>query len=147
MKDKYFLSVEMDLTQQVNNAEAYIKERNIPQYFYESMFGEFIKIFGVETIKPWSKWKSYKEQLYCLFSANIGTSGWALAFKLACIQCDLLDLYEYYDQLDWDYSDVFDSFILENMMNIMFKENPERSYGAYMRTRYKEEEVDDEDID
>ena len=136
------------LTEAKNKVETYFATHEISPYFYQCLFGEFIKIFGVRFIIPDINYDaeydedgelipcdesdySYKDQVDYYLNHLGGTGGWNLAFKEACKQCDLEDLLEYYAQLDWVHSDIFDGFIADNTVKVLFDDNDVISYYRY----------------
>ena len=140
----------MDYLDEIENeVQAYFATHHIPTYFYQCFFGELVKIWGASMIVPdknycaeydddlnmieesWDNY-SYENQIgYCL-AMSCGTAGWNFAFKEACAQCDLMDVYEYYAELDWRHSDIFDEVIVVTMTKILFSENVGHDYYHYM---------------
>ena len=127
------------LTDAQNDIQIYFETHEIPKYFYQCLFGELVKIWGVEFIIPDSDYDaeydddgniipsdddySYKDQIDYYATMLSGTAGWGVAFKESCMQCNLLWLDEYYRQIDWIRSDIFDGYIVEGMLNTLFVEN------------------------
>ena len=95
-----------------------IKER-IPEYFYESLWGELVSVFGSSVIEitgytPDEKEESFKP-IYGLAYCT-STSGWNVAVWATCRKLDLMPVYEYYDGLGWIESDLFDGEIEEEII-------------------------------
>lgn len=113
------------LTDAQNEVQTYFATHRIPTYFYQCLFGELVKIFGF----------NLSTQSLELFSEEIsyvaGSRGWGLAFKETCTQCDLNDMYEYYNSLDWCKSDIFDGYIEEKMINVLFDSNARSDYYEF----------------
>lgn len=113
------------LTDDSNEVQSYFTTHHIPIYFYQCLFGELVKIFGF----------NLSTQSLELFSEEMnyvtGTRGWNVAFKEACTQCNLADMYEYYNSLDWCKSDIFDGIIEEKMTNVLFDSNVRSEYYTF----------------
>ena len=126
--------------------KSYIESFNIPKYFYLCLFGELVKVFGLGLIEPNEDYLaeydddgnvipsenddySYKDQIDCTLTFLGGTNGYNVALKEACKQCCKMDFYEYYNQLDWMFSDHVDGYILDNVVDVLFsKEQPGQYY-------------------
>lgn len=140
----------MDYLDEISNeVQDYFTTHHIPTYFYQCLFGELVKIWGASMITPdkdylaepdddgnliASSWDdySYKDHIDYYLTMQGGTGGWFIAFKEACAQCDLIDMYEYYKSLDWMHGDVFDDIIADNMVKILFSENVGHDYYRYV---------------
>ena len=57
-----------------------------------------------------------------------GTSGWDIALKESCKQCGLMDVYQYYSNLNWVESDTFDGYIADETLNIVFSDDINNYY-------------------
>ena len=127
------------LTDVHNDIQTYFETHEIPSYFLNCFFGELIKVWGVYPLIPDNgylmdyddddhvllvseKEYSYEDQISWFLTNEGGTAGWHLAFKEACEQCDMMNLYEYYRLLDWIRSDYFDGFIADKMVKVLFGE-------------------------
>lgn len=128
------------LTDITNEVESYFTTHDIPTYFYQCFFGELVKVWGANLIIPdknycaeydddyniieesWDDY-SYKNQIGYYLAMAGGTCGWGFAFKEACAQCDMEDMYTYYSNLDWRKSDIFDGIISEKMTSVLFDGN------------------------
>lgn len=122
------------LTDASNEIKSYFATHNIPTYFYQCLFGECIKIWGINLVEPDNSYKSYREQIAEYLSLIIGTGGWRLAMKETCAQCEMTDMYKYYEGLDWVESDCFDNYIVGNLEDVLFaySDSP-KYYGFKMR--------------
>lgn len=133
------------LTDAQNDITTYFETHEIPTYFYLCLFGELIKIWGVSPLVPDKDYDaeydddgniissneenySYKDQLDYYFTMLSGTAGWGLAFKEACVQCGLTQLYQDYRSIDWVRSDIFDGYIGDQMLKVLFAEDSESDY-------------------
>ena len=73
----------------------------IPDYFWAGFAGELVSVFGTHILE--------KGEDDCYeFDYSTGTGGWNEALKMACHKLDMEWLYEYYDNLSWEESDLFD---------------------------------------
>lgn len=54
------------------------------------------------------------------------TMGWAKALKETCSELNIYDVYEYWNSLDWDKSDILDGDISELLCAIVYDENNQR---------------------
>ena len=137
----------LDIAQ--NKIDAYFREHKIPDYFYQCFFGEFVKVFGTNILIPDKTYLSeydddgniinsnedsysYKDQIEYYLVVFGGTAGWNIAFKESCKQCGLLDIYKDYSNLDWVESDMFDGYIAEKTLNIIFSNDVENSYYKFI---------------
>ena len=139
------------LTDAHHDIKTYFETHEIPIYFYNCLFGELIKIYGVSPLVPDTDYLaeydddgniissneddySYKEQLDYYFSMLCGTGGWNLALKEACTQCELTQLYQDYQKINWVRSDMFDGYIVDQMIETLFAENLDSDY-YFFKTR------------
>ena len=93
-------------------------KKQIPEYFYESLWGELVSVFGSSVIEitgytPDEKEESF-EPIYGLAYCT-STCGWNAAVWATCRKLDLMPIYEYYDGLGWVESDLFDGEIEEEL--------------------------------
>ena len=133
----------LDIAQ--NKIDAYFREHKIPDYFYQYFFGEFVKVFGTNILIPDKTYLSeydddgniinsnednysYKEQLGYYLNMLGGNSGWDIALKESCKQCGLMDVYQYYSNLNWVESDTFDGYIADETLNIVFSDDINNYY-------------------
>ena len=87
----------MDYLDEIENkSQSYFTTHHRPTYFYQCLFGELVKIWGINLVQPDQTADSYKDQLDEYLALTTGTAGWHLAFKEACAECDLMDVYDYY---------------------------------------------------
>lgn len=132
------------LTELSDNVQAYFSTHKIPSYFYQCLFGECVKIWGVRFLIPDENYDaeynddgsvipsnseySYEDQIgyYCTMLS--GTSGWGIAFNEACIQSNLLWLHQDYKQMDWMSSDIFDGYIVDAMIDVLFAKDAKSDY-------------------
>lgn len=134
------------LTNADNEVRTYFEIHDIPLYFYQCFFGELIKVFGVQhlivpdpnylaeydddgNIIPTDDDYSYKAQIDYTLSMLNGTFGWIHAFGIACQQCNLPQLLQDYNELDWVHSDLFDGYITNKMVTALFDEACPRGYN------------------
>lgn len=130
------------LTDANNDIKTYLETHDIPTRFHQCFFGELIKVFGVEFLIPDTAYLlqcdndgnyipineddySYKDQIDFYLTNLGGTYGWNTAFKAACDQCGIMDIYDDYAKMNWVYSDTFDGYIADKMIDVLFadKEN------------------------
>lgn len=140
----------LDIAQ--NKIDAYFREHKIPDYFYQCLFGELIKVFGTYIIEPDKDYLaeydddgnlialneedySYKDQLDFYLNNLVGTSGWHLAFEEACKQCDMMELYQYDNDLNWVQSDMFEGHITDEMISCIFSND---RINAYYRFKFND---------
>ena len=122
----------MDYLDEIENeVQAYFATHYIPTYFYQCLFGELIKIWGINLVTPYYIGDTYEKQIDEHIAMITGTGGWNVAFKSACEQCDMMDVNEYYKKLDWIESDIFDGIIADNMVKILFSENVGHDWYHY----------------
>lgn len=136
----------LDIAQ--NKIDAYFREHKIPDYFYQCLFGEFVKVFGTNILIPDKTYLSeydddgnlissnedgysYKDQLEYYLTMLGGIAGWNMAFKESCKQCGLMDIYKDYCHFDWVESDMFDGYIAEKTLNVVFSNDVEDSYYKF----------------
>ena len=125
--------------------DKYFKEHALPDYFFQCFFGELIKVLGIKGLIPDKYYDveyddegniiesncedySYKNQLDYYLSYMCGTAGWHMAFEESCRECKLIDVYKYYFNLDWIESDIFDSYVAEEMLNVIFSDDIKNNY-------------------
>lgn len=104
-----------------------IKNR-IPEYFYYALGGEYVSIMGaIALIRD--------EDGLSLLDYDGGTSGYVEAFRMTCKKLDMDWLYEYWDNLPWYQSDLFDSEISIEVMKCFDKAYPANAYYKYLLSR------------
>lgn len=74
----------------------------LPDYFWSAFAGELVAIFGNDILKK-------DEDELALLS---GTSGWNTALRSVCRRLNINWFYDWYDALDWAYSDDVDIDLL-----------------------------------
>ncbi len=133
------------LTDAQNDIKAYFESHDIPNYFYQCFFGELVKISGSKLIVPDPSYLdeydddgniipsktddySYRDQLDYSLTFMGGTAGWHMAFKEACTQCKLTQLYQDYQDMDWVRSDIFDGYIADKTLDVVFANNKSEYY-------------------
>jgi hypothetical protein len=114
-----------------------LKPHNIPTYFYQCFFGELIKVFGVKFLIPDDDY-SYMEQLTLHLDQLGGTGGWHIAFKEACDQCDIISIYADYSQMNWIHSDIFDGYIADEMIEVLFADTKHNDYYKFKIQKERE---------
>lgn len=136
------------LTDAQNDIKTYLKTHDIPIRFYQCFFGELIKMFGVEFLEPDKYYNAelddegyiiksyedeylYKDQIGFFLTHLTGTSGWDLAFKEACDQCGLMDIYDDYSHFCWVRSDIFDGYMTDEMLNVLFADTHHNDYYKF----------------
>ena len=120
------------------NIKRFFKEYNltINKEFCDIFIGELIKIFGIDSIIPDTTWLLnyeienvdgmskptwyFKKQIESFLSQILGTSGWETAFHLACMGAGITDLYYFYNELTFEESEIFDTFIADLTIKTMF---------------------------
>ncbi len=125
------------LTDAQNDIKTYFKTHDIPNRFYQCLFGELVKIWGIALIAPdVDDDMTYDEQLDFYLTYITGTGGWNLAFKEACDQCGLMDIYDDYANMEWVRSDIFDGYMADNMLDVLFDDT---KHNDYYRFKIKKE--------
>lgn len=138
------------MTDYVTNAEinvkTYLETHDVPTYFYQCFFGELVKVWGGSFIIPNECFiapfdddgnevedydYSYKDQLDYTFTFLGGTAGWHTAFKEACDQCGIMDIYDDYSNMDWVHSDIFDGYIADEMLDVLFADAHRNDYYKF----------------
>ena len=136
------------LTDAKNDIETYFETHNIPIYFYQCLFGELVKIWGGNflipdkyydaqydddgnLIEPKEGTYSYRDQIDFYLIGLGGTGGWSTAFKEACDQCGLMDIYDDYAHMNWVYSDIFDGYIADRMLEVLFDDTRHNDYYRF----------------
>jgi hypothetical protein len=136
------------LTDAQNDIKTYLEIHHIPVYFYQCLFGELVKVFGVEFLIPDTAYLlqcdddgndipineddySYKDQIEFNIMFLSSTGGWYQAFKAACEECGLMDLYDDYSNMDWVRSDTFDGYIADNMLDVLFSDTEYNDYYKF----------------
>lgn len=129
------------------DVKIYFETHKIPIYFYQCLFGELIKIWGMCLFAPDPNYDaeyddegnmlpsngkySYKDQIYDYLTVEGGTGGWNVAFYESCAQCDLAWLAQDYDSLDWVQSDIFNGYIVDRLVDVAFDGNATNDYYLY----------------
>lgn len=142
------------LTDAQADIKTYFKTHDIPTYFYQCLFGEIVKMLGASFLIPDENYDagydddgdiiatyegeySYKDQLGFSLAYITGTGGWGLAFKEACQQCDLMDLYDDYSHMEWVRSDIFDGYIADKMLEVIFDDAHRCDYYKFKMQKEK----------
>ena len=137
------------LTDAQNDIETYFETHDIPTRFYQCFFGELVKMFGAQFLIPSTDYLdmydddeeySYKNQIGHYLNCQGGTSGWYEAFKEACKQCDLMDMHEDYRKFCWVRSDIFDGYIADKMLEVLFDDTRHNDYYRFKMQKEKENE-------
>lgn len=133
------------LTDAENDIKTYFETHEIPNYFYQCLFAELIKVFGIHFLVPDRDYLaeyddegnvlpsnnddySYKDQIAYYLTMISGTFGWTDAFHQSCEQCKLPQLLQDYHGTDWVRGDIFDGYIVDKMVEALFDENHPRGY-------------------
>lgn len=128
------------LTDAQNDIKAYFETHDIPTHFYQCFFGELVKVFGAHCLIPDADYLemydgdvdySYKEQIGYYLTSWGGTGGWHEAFKEACDQCGLMDIVDDYANMNWVYSDTFDGYIADKMLEVIFDDTYRNDYYKF----------------
>jgi hypothetical protein len=125
------------LTDAQNDIKTYFETHDIPIYFYQCLLGEFVKMFGAKFLIPDDDY-SYREQLELYLNNFGGTGGWNLAFKEACDQCGIMDIYDDYSNMDWVRSDIFDGYIADKMLDVLFDDTRHNDYYKFKMQKENE---------
>lgn len=128
------------LTDAQNDIKTYFETHDIPAYFYQCLFGELVKVFGAKFLIPDDDY-FYREQLELHLNNLGGTGGWYEAFSATCDQCDLMDIWGDYEKMDWVYSDTFDGYIADKMVEVLFDGT---RHDDYYRFKIQKEKKDEE---
>lgn len=100
-------------TEQVNQ----LFEYTMPQEIKEKFTKEFISDFLNELVIIFDdKPINYIDEAF----AFTGTVGWDMAFMIACKKHELSEVVEYYHELEWYESDMFDDELVSLMMECGF---------------------------
>ena len=124
------------LTDAQNDIKTYFETHDIPTYFYQCFFGELVKVFGAKFLIPDDDY-SYTEQLELYLNNLGGTGGWYEAFKEACNQCGLTDILNDYSNMNWVYSDTFDGYIADKMVEVIFNDTHRNDYYRFKMQKEK----------
>lgn len=82
----------------------------IPQHIKEKLTVGFCKEFIKQLDRIFHMTISdIKKTYYNFYLYHETTVGWHDAFKVACKNCKMNDVFEYYNTLDWYDGDIFDS--------------------------------------
>jgi hypothetical protein len=127
------------LTDAQNDIKIYFETHDIPTYFYKCFFGELIKVFGITLLIPDDDC-SYREQLSLGLNYLGGTGGWYEALSTSCDQCGIMDIYDDYRHFCWLRSDIFDGYIADKMIEVLFDDSNDQDYY-----RFKMNEVNNND--
>ena len=129
------------LTDAHNDIKAYFETHDIPTRFYQCFFGELVKVWGIKFLIPDTAYLycdeeddatySYKGQIGFFLTNQGGTVGWNLAFKEACDQCGLMDIYDDYSRFCWVRSDTFDGYIADKMLEALFDDTRHNDYYRF----------------
>lgn len=135
------------ITDAQNNVKSYFETHDIPNRFYQFLFAELIKLFGIQRlIIPDENYLaeyddegnvlpsnnddySYKDQISYTLTMISGTFGWNDALDKACKQCELPQLLRDYKRMDWINSDIFDGLLVDRMVEALFDENYPKGYN------------------
>ncbi len=140
------------LTDAENDIKTYLDTHSIPTYFYQCFFGELVKVFGVQFLisytDDWVNYDdegniisenehqhSYKEHLECYLANVGGTVGWNKAFKESCDQCGIMDIYDNYSHMNWVHSDIFDGYIADKMIDVLFADTHQNDYYRFKKQK------------
>lgn len=99
-------------------------KNKLPDYFYYAMWGELVSIFGTDIMIP-ECYEMPKDELHGVpkpfypLAYDTSTSGWNQAFFATCQKLNFMEVYNYYDSLDWYDSDKFDGEIEEELYQHM----------------------------
>lgn len=100
-----------------NDVRTYFETHEIPRYFYQCLFAELIKIFGINFLIPDENYLaeydddgnmlpsnndnySYKDQISYYLALRGGTFGWGNAFAQSCKECELPWLQQDYENME-----------------------------------------------
>lgn len=90
-----------------------IKDK-IPEYFYYAFGGEYVSIFGANALIP-------DEDGSSMLEYYSSTTGYYEAFKATCKKLNMMWLLDYWNELPWYHSDIFDGWFADEVMK-RFKE-------------------------
>lgn len=128
------------LTDAQNDIKTYFETHDIPTHFYQCLFGELVKVFGGNLIIPDDSDDFYTEQLESRLTNLGGTGGWYEAFSATCDQCGLMDIWDDYSKMNWVYSDTFDGYIADNMLEVLFDDGYNNDYYKFKMQKEKTNE-------
>ena len=87
----------------------------------------FFKVFAKHLDEIFNNgWIYDVEECKDIICAVDSTMGWARAFKDTCNELNINDVYEYYDGLGWEESDILDGDISRLLCAITYDENNQR---------------------
>ena len=104
-----------------------VKSR-IPEYFYYALGGEYVSIMGATALIR-------DEDGLSLLDYDGGTSGYAEAFRMTCRKLNMDWLYEYWANLTWYQSDIFNGEITIEVMKCFDKEDHANAYYQYLLSK------------
>ena len=112
------------LTDAKNDIKTYLDTHPIPTYFYRCFLGELVKIWGVLPLFPDDDYSRTEPTIWFLDGVS-GTGGWCKAFEAACSECGIMDIHDDYSKMDWVHSGIFNEYICEKMLNVIFTNTPQ----------------------
>ena len=130
-------TIEDYLSEQQSLVEVYLAEHPLPAYFYLCLFGELVKICGTNLTNPeqiyFDEYEdyTYKQLVACFLTNYCYTEGWHLAFKETCIQCNVEWLTRDYEKFDLLFSDIFDGYIVDRLISVIFDDITRNDYYFY----------------
>ena len=100
----------------------------IPECFYYAFGGEYVSIFGfVALIRA--------EDGYSNLDYNSSTTGYAEALKMSCEKLDMGWLFDYWDELPWYQSDIFDGWLADEVMKRFDSMESANPYYKYLLSK------------
>ena len=85
-----------------------IKDK-IPEYFYYAFGGEYVSVSGANALIP-------DEDGFSMLEYCSGTTGYYEAFKATCKKLDMMWLLNYWNEIPWYHSDIFDGWFADEVM-------------------------------
>lgn len=101
-----------------------IKKR-IPEYFYYALGGEYVSIHGKDALIR-------DENGFSALDYCSSTAGYVEALRATCQKLDMNWLFEYWNQLPWYQSDLFDGEIADEVMRRFDNRDGGSSYYQYL---------------
>lgn len=114
-------------------------DEKIPEYFYHAMAGELCSIHGPRIFEKvecfeyddeGNETEKRNEELD-YYDLDSGTGGWFEAFRMTCDKLGLAWLLEYWDELEWYDSDIFDGIIEERIVEKVIEAEPSNCNAYY----------------
>ena len=91
----------------------------IPPYFWAAFAGELVSVFAPDILI-----KDEDDPDYSVLDYVTGTAGWNVALECTCHKLNMDWLYEYYSNLVWYESDMFDGEFATLLISMFVEARP-----------------------